>query len=474
MFFGIITKMSDKLTFIPATVLLQNYASGKLSPVDVTKEALELIRKHNPSLNAYYLVDEEGALKAARESESRWLSRSTVGPLDGIPTSIKDHQLTKGWASPRGSLTTDPNEPWTEDSPAVARLRESGAVFLGKTTMPEFGWKGVTDSELFGVTRNPWNQNKTPGGSSGGASAALASGMGQLALGSDGGGSIRIPCALTGLFGLKPTFGRVPLYPSSPMGTLSHVGPMSRRVADSALMLNVISKPDYRDWFAQSPTDIDYLEGIDLGVSGLRMAYSPTLGYAKVESEVAELVEAVAQKFIDLGAIVEELDPGFSDPTEMFMTHWYAGAANALRGKDEEKLKKVEESFMMMAQQGQKITAVEYLAAVSQRTELALHMDRFFFNWDLLITPAVSVPAFDVGQIAPKGYDDLYWTQWTPFTYPFNLTQQPAASLPCGFTADGLPVGVQLVGAKNMESIIFRAAQAYETVSSHLSRFPDL
>ena len=353
-------------------------------------------------------------------------------------------------------------------------MRESGAILLGKTTMPEYGWKGATDSELFGITRNPWNLGKTPGGSSGGAAAALAAGMGPLALGSDGGGSIRIPCALTGLFGIKATFGRVPVYPPSPMGTVSHVGPMSRTVADSALLLNVITKPDPRDWFAQPPTEIDYLAGIDDGIEGWRVAFSPTLGYAKVDPEVAEIVARAARAFVDLGATVEERDPGFADPTDVFTTHWYAGAANALKDKSAVQLELVEPPFLAMAMAGREIGALEYLTAVARRTELGIHMNHFLDEWDLLLTPAVSVPAFDVGIVAPPGYDGLYWTEWTPFSYPFNLTQQPAASVPCGFTAAGLPVGLQIVAAKHAETKVLRAARAYEAAHPTTGRRPAL
>ena len=466
--------MSDDLAFTPATELVACYAAKTISPVEATTAALARIHEHNAALNAFYLIDEEGALHAARQSERRWTAGEPLGPVDGVPISIKDHQLTTGWPSPRGSRTTDPDEPWVEDAPAVARVRESGAVLLGKTTMPEYGWKGSTDSELFGITRNPWNLGKTPGGSSGGAAAALAAGMGPLALGSDGGGSIRIPCALTGLFGIKATFGRVPVYPPSPMGTVSHVGPMSRTVADSALLLNVITKPDPRDWFAQPPTEIDYLAGIDDGIEGWRVAFSPTLGYAKVDPEVAEIVARAARAFIELGARVEQRDPGFADPTDVFATHWYAGAANALKDKSAEQLELVEPPFLAMAMAGREIGAVEYLTAVARRTELGIHMNHFLDEWDLLLTPAVSVPAFDVGIVAPPGYDGLYWTEWTPFSYPFNLTQQPAASVPCGFTAAGLPVGLQIVAAKHAEAKVLRAARAYEAAHPTTGRRPAL
>ncbi|MBM3516277.1 MAG: amidase [Alphaproteobacteria bacterium] len=464
--------MSDDLSYTPATELVAAYRSRKLSPVEATAAALARIEKHNPRLNAFYLVDAEGALRTARDSEARWLRAAPLGPLDGVPMSIKDHQLTKGWPSPRGSRTTDATEQWVEDGPAVARLRESGAVFLGKTTMPEFGWKGVNDSVLFGITRNPWNPDKTPGGSSGGASAAVAAGMGPLALGSDGGGSIRIPCAFTGLVGLKATYGRVPMHPPSPYGTISHVGPMSRTVADCALMMNVIARPDPRDWFALPADQADYLAGLDDGIKGRKVAFSANLGYAKVDPEVAGIVAAAAQRFAALGAIVEARDPGFADPTDYFLIHWQVGSTNALRAFSPEKVSLVDPGLVEFAEAGKRVSIVQYLAAVAERTRLGVHMNRFHENWDLLLTPALAVPAFDVGLLAPPGYDGLAWLQWTPFSYPFNLTQQPAVVVPCGFTRAGLPIGLQIVGNKYREALVLRAARAYETAYPLTERRP--
>src|SRR5207249_10658223 len=243
------------------------------------------IERLNPALNAFCLVDAEAAIASATESEGSWIKGAPIGLLDGVPVSIKDVILARGWPTLRGSKTIDPKGPWDDDAPAVARLREAGAVLLGKTTTPEFGWKGVTDSPLTGITRNPWNPRKTPGGSSGGAAAAVASGMGPLAVGTDGGGSIRIPCSFTGLFGIKPSFGRVPAWPLSPFGTVAHVGPMTRSVTDAALMLNLLALPDARDWHALPYDARDYRTGLDGGVADLRIAFSPDLGYAKVDPE---------------------------------------------------------------------------------------------------------------------------------------------------------------------------------------------
>ncbi|HTG97902.1 MAG TPA: amidase family protein, partial [Burkholderiales bacterium] len=256
----------SELWALSATELVEGFRKRTLSPVEVTKAVLARIEQFNPVLNAFNLVASDEAIRQATESEKRWTAGQPKGLLDGVPVSIKDIILTKGWPTLRGSKTIDPKGPWNDDAPVTARLREHGAVLLGKTTTPEFGWKGVTDSPLTGITRNPWNPAKTPGGSSGGAAAAVAAGMGPLAVGTDGGGSIRIPCAFTGLFGLKPSFGRVPAWPLSPMGTVAHVGPMTRTVTDAALMLNVLSLPDERDWHALPHDNRDYRVGLEDGV----------------------------------------------------------------------------------------------------------------------------------------------------------------------------------------------------------------
>ena len=465
---------ADDLSYTPASELAAAYRAGRLSPVEATEAALARIGAHNGTLNAFYLVDAEGALAAAREAEARWLAGEPKGPIDGIPVSVKDHILTEGWPSPKGSRSTDPDQPWDEDAPAVTRLREHGAVLLGKTTMPEFGWKGVTESARFGVTRNPWNLDKTPGGSSGGAAAALASGMGPLALGSDGGGSIRIPAGFTGLVGFKATFGRVAVYPPSPFATLSHVGPMARTVTDAAMLLNAIAGADARDWFALPADDTDYTAGLDGGVAGLRIAFSPTLGFAKVDAEVAALVEAAAYAFADLGASVEAVDPGFDDPTPMFLMHWAVGCANALSTMTAERRALIEPDLLAQAESGEVASTLDYLACTNARAAMGLHMNRFHQDWDLLLTPALAVPAFDTGRIAPPGFEGPEWLRWTPFTYPFNLTQQPALSVPCGFTAAGLPVGLQIVGAKYADALVLRAGRAYEAAHPTTGRRPDL
>jgi len=464
--------MKNDLCSLTATELLSAFRRKSVSPVEATKAALERIEKLNPVLNAFCLVDEKAALKSARESESRWRKGEPKGLLDGVPVSIKDLLLTRGWSTLRGSRTIDPNGPWNDDAPSVARLREHGAVLLGKTTTPEFGWKGVTDGPLTGVTRNPWNPKMTPGGSSGGAAAAVAAGMGPLAVGTDGGGSIRIPCAFTGLFGLKPTFGRVPAWPLSPMGTVAHVGPITRTVADAALMMNVLSLPDARDWHALPHDPRDYRVGLEDGVQGLRIAYSGDLGYARVDGEIAAIVRKAVRTFADLGAHVEAKDPGFENQLPVFTLHWFPGAAAIVRATPPRRRAWMDKGLLEVARQGEKVPTKAYLDAVQKRGALGLLMNRFHERYDLLVTPTLPLAAFAAGKEVANLLREKRWTDWSPFSYPFNLTQQPAATIPCGFTKKGLPVGLHIVGARYADALVLRAARAFE--SAHPIVMPDV
>jgi aspartyl-tRNA(Asn)/glutamyl-tRNA(Gln) amidotransferase subunit A len=294
--------------------------------------------------------------------------------------------------------------------------------------------------------------------------------MGPLALGTDGGGSIRIPCAFTGLFGIKPTFGRVPAWPPSPMGTLAHVGPIAKCVTDAALMLGVIAQPDARDWFALPFDKRDYSQGLEDGVRNLRIAFSADLGYAKVDREIAALVKNAARAFENLGAKVEERDPGFEDPREIFTRHWFPGAAAFVRGVPAAKRRLMDKGLLDVAKRGEQVTTAQYFDAMQRRYALGHLMNRFHEKYDLLLTPTLPLAAFDAGRDAPNGVKR--WTHWTPFSFPFNLTQQPAASIPCGLTKAGLPVGLHIVGAKYSDALVLRAARAFE--SAHPIAMPDL
>lgn len=458
--------MSDDIALFSATELLKLYRRKQLSPIEATRAALARIDRYNAALNAYCLVDAESAMAAARAAEDRWYKGEPQGLLDGVPTSIKDVVLTKGWPTLRGSHTIARNQPWDEDAPSAARLRAHGAVLLGKTTTPEFGWKGITDSPLTGVTRNPWNPALTPGGSSGGAAAAIATGMGALAIGTDGGGSIRIPAGFTGVYGIKPSFGRVPAAPLSPFGTVSHVGPITRTVVDAALMLSVIAEPDARDWHALPYDGRDYRIGLDGGVKGLRIAFSANLGYVPVDAEVAAIVAKAVDVFVDLGAHVEKVDPGFDNPLGTFTKLWFAGAANLTRAFDAEQRAVLDPGLAEIAAQGADISLMDYLTAVTERGALGQCMNLFHERYDLLLTPTLPIPAFAAGQETPS--QSGRWMDWTPFSYPFNLTQQPAASVPCGLTRSGLPVGLQIVGPRYDDALVLRASRAFEALRPFL------
>ncbi len=456
-----------------AAKLVKGYARKKFSPVEVAKACLAQIERHEKSLNAMVEIRSAEALAMARASEKRWLKGEPQGPVDGVPTLIKDLLLVRGWPTLRGSKTVSPDQAWDQDAPSVARLRECGAVFLGSTTTPEFGWKGVTDSPLTGITRNPWDVTKTPGGSSGGSSAAAAAGYAPLTLGTDGGGSIRIPAGFTGIFGHKPSFGRVPAWPLSPFGTVAHVGPMTRTVEDAALMLNVIAQPDARDWHSLPYDGADYTRGLGKKLKGLRIAYSPALGYVDVDPEIARAVADAVKVLASLGAEVEQADPGFEDPAPCFRILWWAGARAALGHLPAEKKKLLDPNLADVVEQSLSIGLDDYQDAVKQRGLLGSKIRQFMERYDLLVTPTLPIPAFAAGQLFPAGADGTAkWVNWTPFSYPFNLTQQPAASVPCGFTSAGLPVGLHIVGRMFDDQTVLRAAHAYERATDWRKRRP--
>jgi len=457
---------ATQLALHSASELLHLYRERKASPLDVTREVLKRIDTLNPRLNAFCFVAHEEALVSAAQSEARWARGEPLGALDGVPVSIKDLILAKGWPTLRGSRTVDPKQAWDTDAPATARLREAGAVLLGKTTTPEFGCKGETNSPLTGITRNPWNLQKTPGGSSGGTAAAVAAGLGPLSVGTDGAGSVRIPAAFCGNFGLKPSFGRVPAYPSSPFGSVAHLGPHTMSVRDAALMLNVLKQPDARDWSALPYDSSDMLDSLELGIRGLRFAYSPALGYAQgvVDPEVAASVAAAVRELEGLGAIVEEIDPGIEDPLDVCTGLWFVGAWTIWNSLDAHQQELTDPDFRAEAQLGAEFSALDIQRLMLKRAALGSHMRQFMQRFDLLITPAVAVPAFDARPPGQVRMEPKAMLGWTPFSYPFNLTQQPACSIPCGLTRAGLPIGLQFVGPMFGDALVLRAARAYERV----------
>ncbi|MET8689009.1 amidase [Streptomyces sp. NPDC004732] len=460
-----------ELADLTAVQLVNGYRKGEFSPVDAVRAALRRAEETQPAVNAFVRLTQDAALSQAEASAERWRRGAPQGLVDGVPVSVKDLLLLRGEPTLRGSRTVRPEGKWNEDAPAVARLREHGAVFIGRTTTPEFGWKGVTDGPQSGITRNPHDPSRTSGGSSGGSAAAVAVGAGPLSLGTDGGGSVRIPASFCGIFALKPTYGRVPLYPASPFGTLAHVGPMTRDAADAALMMEVITGPDDRDWSQLGPVAGSFRTGLDGGVRGLRVAYSPSLGgQVAVRPAVAAAVRRAVESLAAQGAYVEEADPDFSDPVEAFHTLWFSGAARVVQHLSPAQRELLDPGLREICGQGARYSALDYLTAVDIRMDLGRRMGRFHSTHDLLVTPTLPITAFEAGVEVPKGSGHRRWTGWTPFTYPFNLTQQPAATVPCGVDDDGLPIGVQIVAARHADTVVLRAAHAlYESGSAAIA-----
>ena len=466
--------MPDDIAYMPLTELVEAFRNKSLSPVDATRAAFERIAAYDGRVNAFCHLDEDGAMASARASEARWAKGEPQGLIDGVPLSVKDTHHVAGMPTRFGSKTSDP-APVAEDSSTTASARAHGAVILGKTTSPEFALGPATNSPLTGITRNPWNLDKTSGGSSGGASAAVAAGMGHVGLGSDGGGSIRIPAAFTGLVGMKATNMRVPAWPPAGVATIACYGALTRTVADTALMMTVMCEADWRDWLALPRDGVDYSAGLEGGVAGLRVAYSPALGYAKgIEPEVHELVAKAARVFADLGATVEEADPGFEPPLWVLQTYLYSRSAYRVRQFTPEQRELLGPNVRDAAEKGVGLSVADLLTADDARAALGHHMQRFHQTYDLLLTPTVSVPAFAADRWYPEAFEGEDPRAFAPFCSPFNLSHQPAISVPCGFTDDGLPVGLHIVGAKYADAAVLRAARAYEAANPLYERRPPL
>ena len=417
-----------------------------------------------PHLNAFVLIDAEGARAAAKVSEARWRNGAPLSPLDGVPTSIKDTTPVRGWPTRYGSRATD-DTPATEDAPVAGRFRAAGMVILGKTTTPEFGWKALTDSPLQGTTRSPWSLNHSPGGSSGGASALTAAGINPFNHGNDGGGSIRIPAAHTGLVGLKPSYGRVAQHPAdSPFADVISQGVLSRTVRDTALALNVMAGPDPRDWRSLPVESRDYTIGLDGGVRGMRIGLSLDLGHVTAEPEVAALVAAAAKRFEELGAHVEEVGPLIEALQNAFEPLWIGSFATRLRQIPTQLHDKLDPGFRAAAEKGLTITLADYARAYEAKSKLARDLALWHEKFDLLLAPVTPTAAPPVETL----YNSEAFPRWTkgaPYTLPCNLTGQPAASMPAGLTRAGLPVGLQIIGPPRADHLVLRAMRAYESTS---------
>jgi len=469
--------LADDVAFLDAAALAAAFRRRSLSPVEVARALISRIEALDAPVNAIVHVDPVLTLAQAEAAEARYAAGAPLSALDGVPVTIKDLSAVAGWPRRRGSLALDPVKPAAEDTPCVARLREAGAVFLAKTATPEAGCRVITRSRVHGVTANPYDLTKTPGGSSGGAAAALAMGFGPLAVGSDGGGSIRIPASWTNVFGLKPGFGRVPAFPPDVDMPHSVVGPMSRTVADAALMLEVMARPEPRDPFAWPvpftlPKD---LAAYDL--SGLRIATSARLGCTAplVDREVDALVAEAGPILAQAGAEVIDESPIWPvDPVEPFKVFWETGCVATVDGFDTDKHVLLDPLLLSVAAAGRVTSLAAYCRAQEQRMAIAVAARAFFNRFDLLVGPVMPVPAYTLERSVPEGFDEEDW-RWCPYAYPWNMTGQPAVSVPIGFTGGGLPVGVQIIGWAGSEADLLRAAAVIERSRPlHLRRPPSL
>ena len=469
---------NHELAFTPAYQLAEYISQKKLSPVELVKVYLERIEKLNPEINAYLTVAGDQAIAAAVISERMVMSGEKLGPLHGIPVAVKDMEETAGIRTTFGSLLFENYVP-DIDSLLVKRIRESGALILGKTNTPEFAQSGTTENRLLGACRNPWDITRTSGGSSGGSAAALASGLCALATGSDAGGSIRIPASFCGVYGIKPTLGRVPALEAVARPAPNHTnqpGPMSTTVKDSAILLQVMAGPDDRDVTTLRQQPPDYLSDLQNRVKGLRIAWSPDLGYASVDVEVVNIAYESARVFEGLGAIVEEPNIKIIEPYDLespiASTIFYVQYAHLLQDHSSELTDYVREYL----EKAPRVSAADYAKSLHRLEQLQFQISMLMETYDLLLTPTTSVPAFPVGtppNIQNFRQIDDYWG-YTPFTPIFNLTGQPAASIPCGFSSDDLPIGLHLIGRHGDELTVLRASSSFEKARPWAHKHPQL
>jgi aspartyl-tRNA(Asn)/glutamyl-tRNA(Gln) amidotransferase subunit A len=478
------TATDNQICRMDALKLAANVRTKELSAIEVTEAVLRRMNVLEPHLHAFCTPTPEVARAAARAVDAKIAKGEDAGVLGGVPIGIKDLVATKDILTVSGSPLYKDFVP-DEDDIVVERLKAAGAVIIGKTNVPEFGYSGVGHNPVFPTTRNPWNTALTPGGSSAGSGASVAAGVAPFAIGSDGGGSVRIPSAHCGLYGIKASMGRVALYPGcrderypgvSSWESLEHIGPMSRTVADSALMLNVIAGPDPRDRYSIPAADYDYVEATKGDIKGLRIAYSEDWGYAAVDPEVRRVVSAAVAVFErDLGCTVEHAHPGWANP---FPTFWalvagetdLTGMRRMMRGHEHE----MSPHLVDLLQRPW--TAEEFTDAKTERKRLCNTMWRFMAKYDLLLTPTLAVPPFPVHIQGPEIIEGrmVRSTEWLCFTFPANMTGQPAATVPAGFTGDGLPVGLQIIGRHLDDKTVLRASGAFERARPWAHKWPAL
>src|SRR5438128_2881153 len=477
----ICTKRNDTIvrsmeTWLSALEIADLVRRKEVKPLEILDAILARLEAVNPILNAFCLVTADVARVAAREAEIAVMKGEPLGPLRGVPMSVKDVLPTRGLTTTGGSRLFADFVP-DEDALAVGRLKAAGAVLLGKTNTAELGHKALTENPLFGITRNPWDPTLTPGGSSGGAAAAVASGVGPVALGTDGGGSIRIPAAFCGVYGFKPSFGRVPDRAAfGGFERVGHVGPITRTVRDAAAVLDVIAGGDGRDRGSLPREGGSYLEACDADVKGLNVAWAPDPGHAAVDPRVLAVCENAAGAFEALGCHVEVVNPGWESPEELFTTmiaaQFYAAWSDRL--PDAEPL--MDPSLVRFIRRGGAVSARDYLRAVAGGEEYWAEVQTFLERFDVLLMPTAAVLPFAADALPPREIagQEVSVLGWMPFTYPFNMTGQPAASVPAGWTDDGLPVGLQIVGRRCADGTVLTASAAFEAASPWRDRRPGL
>jgi aspartyl-tRNA(Asn)/glutamyl-tRNA(Gln) amidotransferase subunit A len=465
----------DELCFTSATELARMIRDRIVSPVEVMRATLERAQRLNPHLNAICTPTYDAANQAAREAEAAVMRRAPLGILHGVPTTIKDLALTKGVRTMAGSHVLRDRVP-DFDHLHVERLRTAGAISIGKTTVSEFGWKGVSNSPLTGVTHNPWKHGMNAGASSAGAAVCAAAGIGPIHQGSDGAGSIRMPAAFCGVYGLKPSYGRIPYWPQPNNGLISHVGPLTRTVSDAALMVTALAGPDDRDMTSLEAPPEDFLGRLEEGVTGLKVAYSPDLGYLRVDPEVAAAVRGAVRAFEGLGCSVEEVNPGWGDPIDMEHCHFASNYAGMLGSLLDRWADKMDPGLVALTRHGMSYSAGDYCRAQGERLAYYDKVRAFFERYDLVLTPALSVAAFPADLLVPSHWEQhpWDWLRWAGFSYPFNLTGLPAATCPCGFTSDGLPVGLQIVAGRFRDLRVLQASRAFERARPWARQRPPL
>lgn len=463
----------NSFDFLSAVELARLIRSKAASPVEIVKAFFQRIAKHNPALNAYITLHEGEAICAAEKAELAVMQNQKLSPLHGVPYHVKDNLWVQGSRTTFGSKLQEHNVT-TANCPAVERLRNAGCILLGRTNSPEYGWKGVTDNKVFGITRNPWNLDKTPGGSSGGASAAVAAGLGPIGIGTDGGGSLRIPASCAGVVGFKASFGRIPNWPGSGGAMLRHIGPIARTVGDIAATLDAIAGPDDRDLLSLPASGVRFADQMNEGIRGKKIAYSADFGYAPVDPEVAAICQAAAKKLAESGAKVDVVMLDWGDCYDAWSVFFFGTAAAQLEAKLESQGDLLDPGLRRVVEEGRKLRGVDFGKALAARHEFWERVRKTYEKYDLVLSPTLAVPPFAVGQddADPIDGQKLGPLQWTRFTYPFNLTGQPAASVPAGWTKSGLPIGLQIVGDRFDDMLVLQAARAWEQIQPWSDKQP--